>query len=71
MKAYDIKWDVSDDDYDEEEEKEIIETLPKEVEIPDGMDDIDDISDWLSDEFGFCLYGFGLLDDDGNEVEDY
>lgn len=64
MKAYDIKWDVSDDDYDEEEEKEIIETLPKEVEIPDGMDDIDDISDWLSDEFG-------LLDDDGNEVEDY
>lgn len=60
MKAINILWDEDD----------ALEVRPNEVEIPKGMTDVDDISDWLSGEFGFH-YGFGLLDDDGNEVEDY
>ena len=68
MKAKNIKWDVTDgtEDMTQEEMNEILETLPTEVEIPnhlvedyeDGYDE--EISDWLSDEFGFCHYGFEI-----------
>lgn len=37
--------------------------LPNEIEVPDGMTDAEDISDWLSDEYGFCHNGFYLDDD--------
>lgn len=63
MKAIDIKWDTDGD-------QEVFDLLPQEVEIPeeivdldeDGEYDVDGISDWLSDEFGFCHYGFKLVD---------
>ena len=63
MKAVNIRWDV---DY-----KEQLKDLPTEIEIPsnllngyDGAFDTyyPDISDWLSNEFGFCHYGFELVD---------
>jgi len=54
MKAINIMWDV---DYDEDGE-----LLPKEVEIPDGLEDEEDISDYLSDLVGFCHEGFDLQD---------
>ena len=34
--------------------------LPDEVDLPEGLTDEDDISDWLSDEYGFCHDGFKL-----------
>ena len=34
--------------------------LPSEVELPKNLTDEDDISDWLSDEYGFCHDGFEL-----------
>lgn len=34
--------------------------LPNSVEIPINITDEDDISDWLSDEYGFCHNGFKL-----------
>ena len=52
MKAINILWDV-----DEEED---LENLPAEIEIPDGMNDEDEISDYLSDITGFCHKGFML-----------
>lgn len=52
MKAICIEWDV-----DHEEDRE---DLPTEMEIPDGMTDPDAISDFLSDETGFCHFGFEL-----------
>ena len=54
MKATNIKWDV---DY-----KYQLEDLPTEIEIPNGMTDEDEISDYISDEVGFCHYGFELVD---------
>ena len=51
MKATNIKWDI---DYDDNN------FLPTEVEIPIGMTDAEEISDWLSDEFGYCHEGFCL-----------
>ena len=54
MKAVNIIWDV-DDPAD-------LETLPTEIEIPDGMTDEDEISDYLSDETGFCHKGFALVE---------
>lgn len=52
MKAYDILWDVDTPD----EAKD----LPVEVEIPDGMVDEEEVSDYLSDLTGFCHKGFRL-----------
>lgn len=73
MRAVNIKWDVTDgtEDMTKEDMDEILSTLPTEVEIPDNLIDDDedfeedyyysDISDWLSDEYGFCHYGFELV----------
>lgn len=62
MKAVNIKWDLDADEYTEEENEELRATLPTEIEIPEGMTDEDEISDWLSDETGFCHDGFELID---------
>ena len=56
MKATNIEWDVSDLEEDELEDLD----LPTEIEIPEGMEDEDDISDYISDVTGFCHYGFVL-----------
>ena len=73
MRAVNIKWDVTDgaEDITKEDIDEILLTLPTEVEIPDNLIDDDkdfdedyyysDISDWLSDEYGFCHFGFELV----------
>lgn len=52
MKAVDIVWDVDDE--------KGREGLPQEIEIPEGMTDEDEISDYLSDATGFCHKGFVL-----------
>lgn len=60
MKAVNIKWDTDGD-------TELLEELPTEVEIHDYLitddedDLLDEISDWLSDEYGFCHDGFEIV----------
>lgn len=54
MKAINIEWDV-----DTEEE---LEDLPTEIEIPDGMTDEEEISDYITDKTGFCHCGFELTE---------
>ena len=60
MKAVNIKWDTDGD-------MELLEELPTEVEISDYLitddedDLLDEISDWLSDEYGFCHDGFEIV----------
>lgn len=51
--AYDIKWDTDGDE-------EALHDLPKEILIPDGMVDDEEISDFVSNETGFCHTGFKL-----------
>lgn len=52
MKAVNIQWDTDGDE-------EALASLPTEVEIPEAIAEDDDaISDWLSDRFGFCHFGF-------------
>lgn len=53
MKAVNIIWDT-DGEYVE---------LPTEIEIPNGMTDEDEISDYITDETGFCHCGFELIED--------
>lgn len=62
-RAVDIKWDTDGDE-------ELLATLPKEMDIPNGVDDSDYISDWISDETGFCHHGFRLVDQDGNDIHE-
>ena len=71
LKAVDIKWDVTDYDDDEfdDEACEVLESLPTEMDIPEGMTDPDEISDWLSDETGYCHNGFRLVDKDGKDAD--
>ena len=69
MRAVNIKWYVTDgtEDMTKEDMDEILSTLPTEVKIPDYLttddedDLLDDVSDWLSDEYGFCHDGFELV----------
>lgn len=53
MKAINIIWDV---DF-----KEDLEQLPNKIELPFGMVDEDEISDYISNETGFCHKGFELI----------
>lgn len=52
MKAINIQWEVDD-------EKDL-EFLPTELEIPKHIKDVDDISDYISDEMGFLHKGSNL-----------
>ena len=52
MKAINIVWDTDGENVE----------LPNEIELPFGMVDEDEISDYISDETGFCHYGFKLED---------
>ena len=52
MKAVNIQWDIDD-------EKDL-ENLPEEIEIPDGMTDEEEISDYITDCTGFCHNGFSV-----------
>ena len=50
--ATNIKWDTDGD-------KELLKQLPKQVEIPSGVLN-EFISDYLSDKYGFCHFGFDI-----------
>lgn len=52
MKAINIIWDIDDI-------TDVI--LPNEIEIPIEMTDEEDISDYITNEIGFCHYGFELV----------
>jgi hypothetical protein len=56
--AMNIEWDTDDECYDDEEDDDMLE-LPSWVEIPADVDE-DDIADYLSDVFGFCVIGFEI-----------
>lgn len=67
--AYNIEWDTNND-------KAIFAQLPKEIKIPEEVwkeyeecQDEDIIYDYLSDNTGFCLFGFDLkvVDDEKGE----
>ena len=53
MRAFNIKWDTDGD-------MDVLESLPKEMDIPEGMEDEEEISDYISDQTGWCHFGFKL-----------
>ena len=63
LKAINIKWDTDGDE-------EILQKLPTEMIIPDYLAEVyssdreyatEEISDWLSEETGFCHSGFEIV----------
>lgn len=63
LKAINIKWDTDGDE-------EVLNELPMEMIIPEGLEEmykkdkeyaLEEISDWLSDETGFCHAGFEVV----------
>ena len=76
MKATKIIWDIDMNDVlDQLEEMSIddlikiignerlnaIMSLPNEIEIPEDLEDDDEISDYFSDVTGFCHKGFEIV----------
>lgn len=57
MVASDIIWVTDGEDV----------SLPTEVEIPDWIDDVDEIADYLSDTYGFLADCFSLPSDGVDE----
>lgn len=57
MKAINIIWDTDEENVE----------LPNEIEIPNTMIELDEISDYISNETGFCHKGFEL-DYNGMEI---
>ena len=55
MRATNIKWDPEGD-------MDVLADLTTEIELPDGMTDEDEISDWVSDQTGFCHDSFCVVD---------
>lgn len=62
LKAINIKWDTDGD-------MEVFNELPTEIIVPDELEEmykkdkeyaLEEISDWLSDETGFCHAGFEI-----------
>lgn len=63
MKVVKIKWNTDGD-------MKMLKSLPKEIDITDEFDVndyeddedqlLDDISDWLSDTYGYCHFGFEI-----------
>lgn len=63
MKVVKIKWDTDGD-------MKILKSLPKEIDITDKFDIndyeddedqlLDDVSNWLSDTYGYCHFGFEI-----------
>lgn len=62
MKVVKIKWDTDGN-------MKILKSLPKEIDITDEFDIndyedeeqlLDDISDWLSDTYRYCHFGFEI-----------
>lgn len=62
LKAINIKWDTDGD-------KEVFNNLPTEMIVPDELEEmykkdkeyaLEEISDWLSDETGFCHADFEI-----------
>lgn len=58
MKAVNINWDIDRDDYINLAEQDMLP--PTEVELPDDIQD-DDIADWLSDNYGWCVNSFDII----------
>lgn len=53
LKAINIKWDTDGD-------KEVLNELPTEATIPENTEE-EDICDYLSDEYGYFVFGFDVV----------
>lgn len=56
--ATDIEWDA---------EPDVLEELPIVVEVPDSVD-VEDIADYLSDNYGYCIKSLYIEDYDGKRI---
>lgn len=53
LKAINIIWDTDGENI----------SLPTEIDIPEGITDEEEISDYISNKTGFCHCGFELVED--------
>lgn len=54
LKVINIEWDTDNN-------HNLQNALPKEIDIPESINTMDDTSNYISDETGFCNFGFDLV----------
>lgn len=57
MRAFNIDWDIDNDGYITPSEHDLLP--PTELELPDDIQE-DEIADWLSDTYGWCVNSFEI-----------
>lgn len=67
VRAINIEWDTDGDET-------VVEDLPREIDIPDEVmarldEDEDAVSDYVSEQTGFCHYGFELVEGKRKVIE--
>lgn len=60
MIAFNIDWDIDRDDYINLHEQDMLP--PKTVKLPEHITDVDDVADFLSDKYGWCVNSFDVTD---------
>lgn len=54
LKVINIEWDTDND-------RNLQNAFPKEIDIPESINTMEDISNYISDETGFCNFGFDMV----------
>lgn len=57
MRVFNIDWDIDQDDYINLNEQDLLP--PTGVKLPDDIQE-DEIADWLSDTYGWCVNSFEI-----------
>lgn len=57
MRAFNIDWDIDQDDYINLNEQDLLP--PTGLELPDDIQE-DEVADWLSDTYGWCVNSFEI-----------
>ena len=64
-----VDWDLTNDDGDDYATPADV-GLAEVVQVPPLLD-TEDITDWLSDEYGYCLFSWSYVTETGEELDNY
>jgi hypothetical protein len=66
-----IQWDIDEEDFFFNEELILPQNFTTDVPVPEDNTDLSDyLSDWLSDEYGYCHNGFNYQVINGDDKND-
>jgi hypothetical protein len=72
VKFSNIQWDIDEEDFPSDEKLVLPQNFTVDIPVPEDNDtDLSDyLSDWLSNEYGFCHNGFNYQVINGDDKND-